>query len=84
MNSPNTSNVDTTPRREVTSKLMRQIVRDRILRMFVILIFVGLAAGTLPLRAAIKLYLKNGTFQLVKSYEVQGDRVRYYSLERSD
>ncbi len=32
----------------------------------------------------IKLFLKDGTYQLVSSYEVQGDRVRYYSLERSD
>jgi hypothetical protein len=34
--------------------------------------------------AAIKLYLKDGSYQLVKSYEVQGNRVRYYSLERSE
>ncbi len=34
--------------------------------------------------AEIKLFLKDGTYQLVSSYEVQGDRVRYYSLERSD
>ena len=34
--------------------------------------------------ASIKLYLKDGSYQLVKSYEVEGDRVRYYSLERSD
>ena len=33
--------------------------------------------------AGIKLYLKDGSYQLVKSYEVEGDRVRYYSLERS-
>lgn len=32
----------------------------------------------------MKLYLKDGTYQLVRSYEVNGDRVRYYSLERSD
>lgn len=32
----------------------------------------------------IKLYLKDGSYQLVKSYEVQGDRIRYYSLDRSD
>jgi hypothetical protein len=56
----------------------------RILRTVVILVLTGLAAGSLPLWAAIKLYLKNGTYELVKSYEVQGDRVRYYSLERSD
>lgn len=27
--------------------------------------------------------LKDGTFQLVRGYEVQGERVRYYSVERS-
>jgi hypothetical protein len=44
---------------------------------------VAFLAGVPPARAAIKLCLKDGTYQLVKSYEVQGDRVRYYSLERS-
>jgi hypothetical protein len=34
--------------------------------------------------AEVKLFLKDGTYQLVKSYEVRGDRVRYYSIERSD
>ncbi len=29
-----------------------------------------------------KLVLKDGTFQLVRSYETNGDRVRYFSLER--
>ena len=28
-----------------------------------------------------KLFLKNGTFQLVREYQVEGDRVRYYSLD---
>lgn len=43
----------------------------------------GLLCGPRPAWAAIKLYLKDGSYHLVKSYEVQGDRVRYYSLERS-
>jgi len=30
-----------------------------------------------------KLVLKDGSFQLVREYAVQGDRVRYYSLDRS-
>ena len=34
--------------------------------------------------ANIKLYLKDGTFHLVREYQVQTDRVRYYSVERSD
>ncbi|MGH9353166.1 MAG: hypothetical protein ACRD2G_13570, partial [Terriglobia bacterium] len=36
-----------------------------------------------PAQAQIKLYLKDGSYQLVKSYQVEGDRVRYYSVERS-
>jgi hypothetical protein len=31
-----------------------------------------------------KLYLKDGTNHLVREYEVQGDNVHYYSIERSD
>jgi hypothetical protein len=31
-----------------------------------------------------KLVLKDGSFQLVRSYERKSDRVRYYSLERGD
>ncbi len=33
--------------------------------------------------ANIKLYLKDGTYQLVREYKVQTDRIRYYSVERS-
>ena len=39
---------------------------------------------SLPARASQKLFMKDGTYQLVSSYEVNGDRVRYYSLERSE
>jgi hypothetical protein len=34
--------------------------------------------------ATERLYLKDGSFQTVREYEVKADRVRYYSTERSD
>lgn len=34
--------------------------------------------------ANFKLYLKDGGFQLVREYKIEGDRVRYYSIDRSD
>jgi hypothetical protein len=34
--------------------------------------------------ANIKLYLKDGSFHLVREYQVQSDRVRFYSVERSE
>jgi hypothetical protein len=41
--------------------------------------------GTLCLYAAtLKLYFKDGTYQLVREYKVDGDRLSYYSIERSD
>jgi hypothetical protein len=36
-----------------------------------------------PLPKGKKLVLADGTFQLVREYSVQGDRVRYWSVERS-
>ena len=36
------------------------------------------------LAANLKLYLKDGNYHVVREYQVQGDRVRYYSVERSD
>jgi hypothetical protein len=51
------------------------------MRRLLFLIFVCV----LTLHAAnFKLYLKDGTFQLVREYKVDGDRVNYYSVERSD
>jgi hypothetical protein len=34
--------------------------------------------------ATIRLYLKDGTYQLAREYEVKQDRVRYFSTERDD
>src|SRR5438309_601062 len=33
--------------------------------------------------ANLKLYLKDGTYHLVREYQVETDRVRFYSVERS-
>lgn len=43
------------------------------------------AVAVLPLvaQALTKLYLKDGSYQLVKEYKVEGDRVSYYSVERA-
>src|ERR1700687_1016578 len=40
-------------------------------------------SGAVPLPAGKKLFLKYGTFHRVRSYEIRGDRVRYWSVERS-
>src|ERR1035441_2607143 len=34
--------------------------------------------------ANIKLYMKDGNYHVVREYEVQPDRVRFYSVERSE
>jgi hypothetical protein len=47
-------------------------------------ILLGFIISPCPLLAQTRLYLKNGSFEMVKTYEIQGDRVRYYSLERSE
>ena len=43
----------------------------------------ALGLATCAAWADQKLYLKDGSYQLVSSYEVHGDRVRYYSVEGS-
>ncbi len=42
-----------------------------------------LLAALLLFSATFKLYLKDGDYHLVREYQVVGDRVRYYSTERS-
>jgi hypothetical protein len=47
-----------------------------------ILAFLFLAVASFG--ATIRLYLKDGTYQLAREYQVLQDRVRYYSTERED
>jgi hypothetical protein len=43
-----------------------------------------LLLASVAFAANIKLYLKEGEYQLVREYQVLADRVRYYSIERAD
>lgn len=47
-------------------------------------ILLALFAALALWAANFKLYLKDGSYHLVREYQVQDDRVRYYSVERSD
>lgn len=60
--------------------------RHAVLKLFALLLVVlGVLGAPHAARAQnIKLYLKDGSYEMVKSYEVNGDRVRFYSLDRSD
>ncbi|HLH01192.1 MAG TPA: hypothetical protein VKX25_00350 [Bryobacteraceae bacterium] len=50
--------------------------------MRVVLLF--LLSAALLLGETFKLYLKDGGYHLVREYQVQGDRVRFYSTERDE
>src|SRR5271155_1186062 len=49
----------------------------RILAFWLLAVFAAWAALN------VKLYLKDGGYHLVREFQVQSDRVRYYSVERS-
>jgi hypothetical protein len=58
-------------------------VITRLLLRLLLLALPGLLLIPCPSWATQKLFLKDGSYQVVSSYEVHGDRVRYYSVERS-
>ena len=43
-----------------------------------------LLVAVTALAANFRLYLKDGTYHMVREYQVTGDRVRFYSVERSE
>ncbi len=50
------------------------------LKRLAVLVLLAVAAHA----AATRLYLKDGSYHLIREYEVKDDRVRYYSSERGD
>lgn len=46
--------------------------------------FALLLSGVALWAANFKLYLTDGSFHMVREYQVEGDRVRFYSVERSE
>jgi hypothetical protein len=48
------------------------------------LLFLVLVSVLTLAAANFKLYLKDGTYHLVREYNVDGDRIKFYSVERSD
>ncbi|MBV9770160.1 MAG: hypothetical protein JOZ32_11365 [Bryobacterales bacterium] len=51
------------------------------MRKLCLLIFAFCAVAS---AANVKLYLKDGSYQLVREYKVENDRVRFYSIDRDD
>ncbi len=55
------------------------MVNISMLRLAAILVFLAATLGA----ASLRLYLTDGTFHRVSEYDVKSDRVRFYSVERS-
>jgi hypothetical protein len=47
-------------------------------------LILALATAGALLAANVKLYMKEGGFEIVREYKVEDDRVKFYSIERSD
>ena len=45
--------------------------------------FIAFLLATVAFAANVKLYLKDGGYHVVREYQIQKDRVHFYSVERS-
>jgi hypothetical protein len=48
------------------------------------LLLIFFTSAVMLAAANFKLYLKDGSYQLVREYKVEGDHLKYYSVDRSD
>src|SRR6202142_3183236 len=62
-------------------KPSRVTVVSRDMRTYLLALFLLVFAAW---AANLKLYLKDGSYHIVREYQVQPDRVHFYSVERSD
>src|SRR5580700_11303798 len=56
------------------------MVLDRVMRRILAILLLAVFSAW---AVNVKLYLKDGSFHLVREYQVQSDRVHFYSVERS-
>lgn len=54
------------------------------LQIIAIVIFIVFPAAALAQNEPVKLYFKDGSCQVVKSYQIQGDRIKFYSLDTNE
>src|SRR5580693_8459286 len=50
----------------------------------ILVVLLLITPATSGASGTVRLYLKDGTYQLVREYEVKQDRVRFYSTERGE
>src|SRR5690242_142544 len=58
----------------------KRVKLEEMYRIATLLLLIAGLAGA----ATIRLYMKDGTYHSVREYEQKGDRIRYYSTERSE